>query len=216
MSCGVRRAPVRRSCGARARREPSDDEDSSHGAPPPAASADRWVSAGDRGSCRERSPGRRYVEALRRALLSGLDVWGNALLASPHGPSYEQARSYLTPLLLGHALDGPHCLRRALRAVLVADRRPRRTNGRPPRRRRQSDHLRARGREDAHRRCRSRRTGALRIVPCPARVAPSRQGLPPDPRDPIRRRRRRPLPAGVVRGADPGSRRAGELREAQD
>jgi len=58
----------------------------------------------NRVSCpRERlSPG--YARAVDRALSAKRDVWGNALLRSAGGPTYEGVRRYLKPLLLaGHA-----------------------------------------------------------------------------------------------------------------
>src|SRR6187549_3503701 len=41
-----------------------------------------------------------YGASVRRALTSGKDVWGNALLRSPSGPTYEGAARRLRPLLL--------------------------------------------------------------------------------------------------------------------
>jgi hypothetical protein len=40
---------------------------------------------------------------IRRALLAKQDVWGNALLAAPNGPTFESARQFLGPLLLARA-----------------------------------------------------------------------------------------------------------------
>jgi hypothetical protein len=40
---------------------------------------------------------------IRRALRAQRDVWGNALLAAPNGPTYEGARRFLGPLLLARA-----------------------------------------------------------------------------------------------------------------
>ena len=37
------------------------------------------------------------------ALRAGQDVWGNALLAAPEGPTYAGARRYLPPLLYARA-----------------------------------------------------------------------------------------------------------------
>lgn len=41
-----------------------------------------------------------YAARVERALRSGRDVWGSELIASPRGPTEEDARRYLTPLLL--------------------------------------------------------------------------------------------------------------------
>ena len=58
--------------------------------------------------------------------------------------------------------------------------------------------------------------GKERYGSCPSRLddAAPRPGLPADPRDRLHRRRRRPLPAGVVRGADPADPRARQLHPA--
>jgi hypothetical protein len=47
-----------------------------------------------------------YVRNVDRALRSGEDLWGNALLARPGGPTYERVRRHLTPLLLARAEGG--------------------------------------------------------------------------------------------------------------
>jgi hypothetical protein len=47
-----------------------------------------------------------YVSRVMRALRSKKDVWGNALLAAPGGPTYAGARRYLKPLLLAKAAKG--------------------------------------------------------------------------------------------------------------
>ena len=41
-----------------------------------------------------------YGSSVKRALTAGKDVWGNALLRSPSGPTYEGAARRLRPLLL--------------------------------------------------------------------------------------------------------------------
>ena len=41
-----------------------------------------------------------YVASVKRALRSGKDVWGNELLRSPTGPTYDGAARHLRPLLL--------------------------------------------------------------------------------------------------------------------
>src|SRR5690242_10819838 len=42
---------------------------------------------------------------VQRAVESGRDVWGDALLRAPRGPTYDGARRYLPPLRLAR---GPH------------------------------------------------------------------------------------------------------------
>jgi hypothetical protein len=44
-----------------------------------------------------------YSARVGRALRAKQDLWGNALLAAPNGPTYAGARRYLTPLLLARA-----------------------------------------------------------------------------------------------------------------
>lgn len=41
-----------------------------------------------------------YVESVNAALRSGPDVWGNELMARPEGPTYENIKGYLKPLML--------------------------------------------------------------------------------------------------------------------
>jgi len=76
------------------------------------ATALALVAAGS-ASGRERSAAAANCPAVRagpadaarvlRALASGPDVWGDALLRAPNGPTYEGARRYLGPLLLARA-----------------------------------------------------------------------------------------------------------------
>ena len=47
-----------------------------------------------------------YVQRVTSTLRARQDVWGNALLASPSGPTYEGARRYLNPLLLAKGAKG--------------------------------------------------------------------------------------------------------------
>ena len=49
--------------------------------------------------CRVPPVGTAYEARVRSALSSGRDVWGEALLAAPSGPTLEGARRYLAPLL---------------------------------------------------------------------------------------------------------------------
>ena len=53
--------------------------------------------------CPRQAVGAAYTKRVLRALASGRDVWGNALLRSREGPTYEGVRRYLKPLLLGRA-----------------------------------------------------------------------------------------------------------------
>src|SRR4029450_8496039 len=53
--------------------------------------------------CPQQAVGAAYTRRVLRALSSGRDVWGNALLRSREGPTYEGVRRHLKPLLLGRA-----------------------------------------------------------------------------------------------------------------
>jgi hypothetical protein len=59
-----------------------------------------------RSTCRQPGLTSRYVRRVNGALRSRRDVWGNALLAAPGGPTYDRARRFLTPLLLARAARG--------------------------------------------------------------------------------------------------------------
>ena len=52
------------------------------------------------------APGAEYNARVRSALATGRDVWGEALLAAPSGPTLAGARRYLTPLLLARGPKG--------------------------------------------------------------------------------------------------------------
>jgi hypothetical protein len=54
-------------------------------------------------TCRPRPLSSSYVQGVEKALLARQDVWGNALLRGPGGPTYERARRYLEPLLFAGA-----------------------------------------------------------------------------------------------------------------
>jgi hypothetical protein len=58
------------------------------------------------GTCQRASLEPGYVSRVSRALRATEDVWGNELLASPGGPTYEGARRYLAPLVLAKAAHG--------------------------------------------------------------------------------------------------------------
>jgi hypothetical protein len=46
------------------------------------------------------------VSEVGRALAAGQDVWGNALLAAPGGPTYAGVQRYLKPLLFARGPGG--------------------------------------------------------------------------------------------------------------
>lgn len=51
-------------------------------------------------ACTPPPPGPAYKARVERVLRSGQDIWGNQLIASPRGPTYEAASNRLTPLVL--------------------------------------------------------------------------------------------------------------------
>lgn len=56
--------------------------------------------------CAGPSPAPGYVSEVGRALAAGQDVWGNALLAAPGGPTYAGVQRYLKPLLFARGPGG--------------------------------------------------------------------------------------------------------------
>jgi hypothetical protein len=52
--------------------------------------------------CPERRTNAALTARIERALRAGRDVWGDALLSRPGGPTYEGARRYLPPLFLAY------------------------------------------------------------------------------------------------------------------
>ena len=56
--------------------------------------------------CLQRTPSAQYLAHVDRALRSGRDLWGEALVSSPEGPTYEGARRYLSPLLFAKGPKG--------------------------------------------------------------------------------------------------------------
>ena len=101
--------------------------------------------------------------------------------------------------------EAPDRLGRLLPRLRTAARDGRRRRGTAPRRRREPDRLAARQRTEPDGPGRPPCARALRHLPlAPDDPAPRRR-IPADPRDLVRRREGRPLPAGVVRGR--GSRR---------
>jgi hypothetical protein len=71
-----------------------------------AGSSERQARAENPRACSLRQPSREYVTRVDRALRAKQDIWGNALLRAPEGPTYAAARRYLTPLLLARAAKG--------------------------------------------------------------------------------------------------------------
>jgi hypothetical protein len=67
-----------------------------------AAPADKAGSA----SCLAPRPSRSYGARVDRALRAGRDVWGNALLHSRAGPTFDGVRRYLKPLMLAAHANG--------------------------------------------------------------------------------------------------------------
>jgi hypothetical protein len=53
--------------------------------------------------CPPMRPESGYSAGVENALRAGKDIWGNALLADPSGPTYLRARRYLKPLLFARA-----------------------------------------------------------------------------------------------------------------
>src|SRR5690349_8712674 len=53
------------------------------------------------GACPAQATTPSYAASVRRALASRRDLWGDQLLASPQGPTYDAARAYLAPILYG-------------------------------------------------------------------------------------------------------------------
>ena len=56
--------------------------------------------------CAVGPPSPAYVKEVGRALAAGQDVWGDALLAAPGGPTYAGVRRYLKPLLFARGPGG--------------------------------------------------------------------------------------------------------------
>lgn len=69
------------------------------------SAGERLVARGP-GECPRRALVESYVKRVDRALRAKEDVWGNASLARPSGPTYKSVRRYLTPLLLARAPAG--------------------------------------------------------------------------------------------------------------
>ena len=165
-------------------------------------------------ACREGRLSTRYLRRVNRVLRARHDAWGRTLLASPRGPTYERVERYLPPLFFARAHNGrpltesgvhyahfsqPVNVRGATSFALhVADGSQvitRRAHGRSL-----AVGVGLRGQE--------RYGSCLRRL----RAAGTRRGVSPDPRDDVHGPSRRPLRAGVLRGAHPGDPVARELR----
>ena len=57
-------------------------------------------------ACRSERPGSGYAHRVETALRARTDVWGNAVLRTRRGPTYEGVRSYLAPLFLARGPKG--------------------------------------------------------------------------------------------------------------
>lgn len=72
------------------------------------------------GTCRQSTVSAAYTTRVLRALGSGRDVWGEELLATREGPSYDGVRRYLHPLLLAKAPKGQKLTRSGVHYVPLA------------------------------------------------------------------------------------------------
>ncbi len=64
------------------------------------------AAAGARVACTGGAPSGRYQRRVTNALRATRDIWGDRLLASKGGPTFEAAERYLPPLLLARAAGG--------------------------------------------------------------------------------------------------------------
>jgi hypothetical protein len=71
-----------------------------------AAVGDRAAAAVGSRNCPVRAQSVTYARSVERALASGRDVWGEALLAAPGGPTFARANRILNPLLLAGHVPG--------------------------------------------------------------------------------------------------------------
>ena len=157
-------------------------------------------------ACAVAPPAAADVAAAMSALRARQDVWGDALLAAAERPDVRGRRAASRPAALRararrRSADG---LGRLLPSVRPAGRPAGSGVGGAARRRRERD-PRAPGRRPVARgvrRCIRRR--AVRLVSRPAGAGGARRRVPADPRDVVRRRRRRPLRPGVLRGPPSG------------
>jgi hypothetical protein len=68
-----------------------------------AAASEAGSPVAKRQTCPPMRPDAGYSGRVERALRAGKDLWGNALLADPSGPTYVSARRFLTPLFHARA-----------------------------------------------------------------------------------------------------------------
>src|SRR5690242_9871769 len=64
-------------------------------------------STAGRPSCARQPLSSAYAGGVRRALLAKQDVWGNALIARPNGPTYGAVKRLLKPLLFARSRTTP-------------------------------------------------------------------------------------------------------------
>ena len=145
-----------------------------------------------------------HASRVERALRTQHDVWGNALLSAPDGPTYEAARRLLPPLLYARAPGKKALTESGVYYVPFGQPLGARGAGSV------ALHV-ADGSQVIAERVGGRRltifvgaTGRERYGSCLARLGPraARCRLPADHVDDLRRFGARALPAGVVRGAD--------------
>src|SRR5436309_3141624 len=72
-----------------------------------AAAASSPTVAADRSTCSHQPASPAYAGGVRRALAAKQDVWGNALIARPNGPTYGAVRRLLKPLLFARSKTKP-------------------------------------------------------------------------------------------------------------
>ena len=172
------------------------------------------------GSCRgERLPAA-YAGRVERALAAGRDVWGEALLDSASGPTLQGAERYLAPLLFAGHVPGRRSVPLTGSDIYYLPFAEPETAGGPGQVALDladgSEVDLGVGRRAAHPDRRGAdRPRAVRVVPGPSRHPRPPRRLPAGARDPLPRRRRRPLPGGVVRSARAADTVARELHPAR-
>ena len=168
------------------------------------------------GQCAQRRASAGYTARVDRALAAKRDVWGEHLIAAPGGPTFATANRYLAPLLLARTSGGRPLTDSGVYYLPLGE--PSGPQGGGP----VALHV-ADGGEILWNHVGGQRLaigvgpdGGERYGSCLARLSTPTlaEGLPADPRDPLRRRARRPLPAGVVLHAGRRHRAADELRPA--
>ena len=146
------------------------------------------------------------------ALGASRDVWGDALLSAPGGPTVERVRQHLAPLLFARGPRGQSLTSSGVYYVPLSE--PPGPQGATAVELHVAD-----GSQLIARRVGGRsltifvgetRDGAIRLVPRASRSSAAERRLPPRARDRLRGRERCALPAGVVRDA---ATRDGDARE---